>query len=57
MTLDDLTVDYYVDSHGQDCYRICLPEGGICSIVSSAHLIDERKVQLLRAHSTPTSTS
>lgn len=50
---DALTVDYYVDTHGHDCYRICLPEGGVCSIVSSAHLIDERKAQLLRSY-TPT---
>ncbi len=49
MTADDLSVEYYVDSHGHDCYRICLPEGGACSTVSSAHLIDERKAQLLRA--------
>jgi hypothetical protein len=53
MSPDDLTVDYYVDSHGQDCYRICLPESGICSIVSSAHLIEERKVQLFRMYGTP----
>lgn len=51
MSPDDLTVDYYVDIHGHDCYRICLPDG-TCSIVSSAHLIDERKAQLLR-RSTP----
>lgn len=48
MSPDDLTVDYYVDCHGHDCYRICIPESDICSIVSSAHLIDERKAQLLR---------
>jgi len=48
MTPDDLSCDYYVDAHGHDCYRICLPDGP-CSIVSSAHLIDERKTQLLRA--------
>lgn len=53
MTLDDLTVDHYVDPHGQDCYRICLPEGGVCSTVSSAHLSEERKLQLLRRHLTP----
>ena len=47
MTVDDITVEHYADSTGQDCYRICLPEGP-CSIVSSAHLIDERKTQLLR---------
>ena len=48
MSHDDLTVDYFVDCYGHDCYRICIPESGICSIVSSAHLIDERKAQLLR---------
>jgi hypothetical protein len=41
MTSADLTVEYYVDSHGNDCYRICCPDG-TCSIVSSAHLIEER---------------
>lgn len=46
---DALSVDYYVDSHGHDCYRICIP-GGPCSIVSSAHLIEERKIQLLRMY-------
>lgn len=56
MNPGDLLVDYYVDSDGHDCYRICIPENGPCSIVSSAHLIDERKTQLLRAYgpSTPT---
>lgn len=49
---DALTVDYYVDTHGHDCYRICLPEGGPCSIVSSAHLIEERKTQMLRGTAT-----
>jgi hypothetical protein len=44
------TVDYYVDVHGQDCYRVCHTETGRCSIVSSAHLIEERKAQLLRSH-------
>lgn len=47
MTSADLTVEYYVDRHGHDCYRICCPDG-TCSIVSSAHLIEERKAQLLR---------
>lgn len=46
---DDLTVDAYIDDHGHDCYRICLPNG-ICSTVSSAHLIEERKTQLLRLY-------
>jgi hypothetical protein len=49
MSPDDLTVDYYIDCHGHDCYRICMPDG-LCSIVSSAHLIDERKAQLLRMY-------
>ena len=53
MTVDDITVEHYTDSTGQDCYRICLPDGP-CSIVSSAHLIDERKTQLLRWRLTPT---
>ena len=39
MSLDAFTVDYYVDCHGHDCYRICMPDG-LCSIVSSAHLIE-----------------
>ena len=45
----DVTVDYYVDSHGHDCYRICRPDG-MCSIVSSAHLIEERISQLLNRY-------
>lgn len=49
MSLDAFTVDYYVDCHGHDCYRICMPDG-LCSIVSSAHLIEERKAQLLRMY-------
>lgn len=55
---DTVSVTYYVDDSGNDCYRVCLPEGGPCSIVSSAHLIEERKTQLLRAYapSTPTPT-
>jgi len=56
MTPCDLTVDYFVDTHGHDCYRICLPEGGPCSIVSSAHLIEERKVQLIRAYGATTAS-
>lgn len=53
MSPDDISIDYYVDSHGHDCYLLTLPTG-IRSTVSSAHLIDERKAQLIRAHSTPT---
>jgi hypothetical protein len=52
----DCTVDHYIDDTGQDCYRICLPGGGLCSIVSSAHLIEERKTQLIRAYCAPTAT-
>jgi hypothetical protein len=55
VTPDDIAVDYYVDSHGHDCYRLTLPNG-IRSTVSSAHLIDERKAQLLRTYATPTPT-
>lgn len=45
----DVTVNHYLDAMGQDCYRICLPNG-VCSTVSSAHLIEERITQLLRAY-------
>lgn len=55
MNPEDVTVDYYVDTHGHDCYRLTLPNG-ISSTVSSAHLIEERKLQLLRTYLTPTST-
>lgn len=52
-----VSVEHYIDATGNDCYRICLP-GGPCSIVSSAHLINERARQLLRAYApaTPTPT-
>lgn len=53
---DAITVEHYIDSSGQDCYRICLPPPGPCSIVSSAHLIEERKTQLLRAYASVTPT-
>jgi hypothetical protein len=53
MTPEDVTVEYYVDCHGPDCYRLTLPSG-VISTVSSAHLIEERKVQLLRAYSAET---
>ena len=54
---EPVSVEHYLDATGNDCYRICLP-GGPCSIVSSAHLIEERKAQLLRAYApaTPTPT-
>lgn len=54
---EPVSVTYYVDGTGNDCYRVCL-ESGLCSIVSSAHLIDERKTQLLRMYpSCPPSSS
>ncbi len=49
---DPVSVTYYVDSAGQDCYRVCVPEHDVCSTVASAHLIEERKVQLLRRYPT-----
>jgi len=50
---EEVTVEHYIDDIGQDCYRICLPNG-ICSIVNSCHLIEERKAQLIRWNSFPT---
>lgn len=49
---DATTVEHYRDPQGHDCYRICLPEG-VCSTVSSAHLIDERIAQLQRLYASP----
>lgn len=46
---DTPTVELYTDAVGNDCYRICLPSG-VCSTVSSAHLIDERITQLQRKY-------
>jgi hypothetical protein len=53
MTPEDVSVEYYLDCHGHDCYRVTLPNG-VTSTVSSAHLIEERKVQLLRVYSSET---
>jgi hypothetical protein len=50
MTDPNVSVSYRIDEQGNDCYWICLPEYDVCSIVSSAHLIDERKTQLLRMY-------
>lgn len=44
----EFDVVHYIDEQQQDCYRICHKPSGICSIVSSAHLIEERKIQILR---------
>ena len=52
-TAEEATVEHYVDDVGHDCYRICL-SNGICSIVNSSHLIEERKAQLIRWNSYPT---
>ena len=39
-------VAYYRDEYGHDCYAINV--GNLSSIVSSAHLVDERIIQLQR---------
>jgi hypothetical protein len=52
-TAEEATVEHFVDDVGHDCYRICL-SNGICSIVNSSHLIEERKAQLIRWNSYPT---
>jgi hypothetical protein len=39
-------VVYYRDAHGHDCYAISV--GNLSSIVSSAHLVEERIIQLQR---------
>lgn len=44
----DAEVRFYVDGHGQDVYEVSYPSIGLVSCVSSAHLVEERKVQLLR---------
>lgn len=48
LTPEDASVTHYLDANGQDCYLITLADRS--SIVSSAHLIDERIAQLLRSH-------
>lgn len=45
----EYTVEHYIDAQGHDCYRVCSPEG-ICSTVSSAHLVEERIAQLERLY-------
>ena len=39
-------VSYYRDEYGHDCYAISV--GNLSSIVSSAHLVEERIIQLQR---------
>ena len=52
MLPEEFTVEAYVDPAGFDCYRVCSPDGKVCSTVFSAHLIEERKIQLARLYST-----
>ena len=54
---DDAQVRFYVDCHNQDVYEISYPELGLASCVSSAHLIEERKIQLLRLGNSPANAS
>jgi len=56
-SINDAQVRFYVDAHNQDVYEISYPELGLVSCVSSAHLVEERKIQLLRLSSSPANTS
>lgn len=56
-SINDAQVRFYVDSHDQDVYEISYPELGLVSCVSSAHLVEERKIQLLRLSSNPANVS
>lgn len=47
--VDGVAVHYHQDDRGHDCYSIIM-RNGVVSTVSSAHLIEERKVQLLRMY-------
>jgi hypothetical protein len=55
MTTELTTVEHYIDTTGNDCYRIYLLDG-LCSTVSSAHLIEERQAFLVRHYAVPTPT-
>ena len=46
-SLDDIDVTLHYDESGVEAYFLQAP-CGIGSFVSSAHLIEERKIQLLR---------
>lgn len=46
---DGVAIVYQQDNSGHDCYRVIL-RNGVISTVSSAHLVEERKLQLLRAY-------
>ena len=54
---NDAQVRFYVDSHGQEVYEISYPKLELVSCVSSAHLIEERKIQLLRLSRGPANAS
>jgi hypothetical protein len=56
-SINDAQVRFYVDSHDQEVYEVSYPELGLVSCVSSAHLVEERKIQLLRLSSSPANIS
>ena len=56
-SINDAQVRLYVDSHDQEVYEVSYPELGLVSCVSSAHLVEERKIQLLRLGSSPAKIS
>jgi len=49
VTIDDTEFDvkFYVDTCGNDCYKV-QHVSGLIATVSSAHLVEEKKVQLLK---------
>lgn len=47
--VDGVAFHYTQDSVGNDCYYVVL-RSGVVSTVSSAHLLEERKIQLLRRY-------
>jgi len=56
-SINNAQVRFYVDSHDQEVYEVSYPELGLVSCVSSAHLIEERKIQLLRLSHSPANVS
>jgi len=52
-SINDAQVRLYVDCHNQEVYEVSYPELGLVSCVSSAHLVEERKIQLLRPSNSP----
>jgi hypothetical protein len=57
MSPNDAEVRFYVDCHDQEVYEVSFPSLGLKSCVSSAHLVEERKIQLLRLSSSPANVS